>query len=457
MRAWPVLLLTSLLVGCLSDGTGPTTTPAPVPGHAWRVADVGMPGAEPTLGVASDGSIFFQAYEKTMRSQDHGATWQDVTDALAAPTTLDPMMWLDPATDRVYTNQLYVGCSYLSWSDDLGETWMHNPAACGLPVNDHQKVATGPHVEGSPLAPAGGAVYPNVVYYAYNQVAGGRVAMSVDGGLTFPYSAATFTLDCEVPGGQRAPVGGLHGHVTAGPDGTVYIPARNCGGPIVAASDDNGLTWRQVEVAPEVGTSDHDKNPEVAIDVEDTVYLAWPGADNRLFLAHSEDRGRTWSNAVAVTPGLGTVTMPVIQAGDAGRVAIAYYAVGDPDVLEAPDLVPEDTRWDLFATVSLDAKAAAPVFETVRVTKDPVQIGPISTNSGDAPSGSRNLLDFIDMVLDAEGRPYVAFADGCTGACAEDWEDATMQDSRDDRGKVAILVEGPSLLMDAGTLRPLAA
>jgi hypothetical protein len=37
---------------------------------------------------------------------------------------------------------------------------------------------------------------------------------------------------------------GLHGHIKVAPDGTVYVPNKNCGGQqAVAVSEDNGLTW----------------------------------------------------------------------------------------------------------------------------------------------------------------------------------------------------------------------
>ena len=476
MKTWvPVLLALTVLAGCIdddgrtTDGT-PDVPVTPAPAWTFSLHDVGEDGPEPTLGVTSDGSIYFQALEKTMKSSDHGATWTQVSTTLSSPTTLDPMLWVDPVTDRVFSNQLYLACSYLSYSDDGGATWISNPAACGVPVNDHQKVATGPYVEGSPLAPVGGVnpVYPNVVYYAYNAIAGSRVAISVDGGLTFPYTGLA-NPPVPVDEGDSECAAGLHGHITAGPDGVVYIPNRSScsgpdgvgqSGPVVARSFDNGLTWDQVLVHPDIGTSDHDKNPEVAIDVNNTLYITWPGADNRLYYAWSGDHGSTWSPAYLVTPQLGTATMPVIQAGDPGRIAMAYYAVEDPATvrgdegrIQPPDLTNETARWNLYVTFSLNALDDLPTWTTWSLTDDPIQIGPISTNTGDAPAGSRNLLDFIDMVLDAEGRVYIAYADGCTGACATDPE-ATMEMSRDAQGFAAVMQSGPSLYRADGTLSP---
>ncbi|MFD8503948.1 hypothetical protein ACFV2L_14640 [Streptomyces sp. NPDC059687] len=48
---------------------------------------------------------------------------------------------------------------------------------------------------------------------------------------------------------------------------------------------------------------------------------------------------------------------------------------------------------------------------------DPVQKGSICTG-GTTCGNDRNLLDFIDVTTDSQGRVLVAYADGCTGTCA---------------------------------------
>lgn len=478
-----VLLLSALLVaGCLSTGPkhgdddADDGAPVDVLGATFAVHEVGEQGPEPSIGVDSSGAIYFQASAKTMKSTDGGATWRNVNAPYALPTTLDPYLWLDPVTDRVFANQLYVACSYLTFSDDGGETWVVNPAACGTPANDHQKMATGPYVAGSPLDVAAAGhknVYPNVVYYGVNGLADSRVAMSIDGGVTFPFVAESFPA--AQPPGADAPRcgGGLHGNIVAGPDGIVYVPSRsNCagpggnrtlGGPVVAHSLDNGITWSNVVVAQDIGTPYDDKNPDLGVDTGNNVYLAFPGGDNRLWLSTSTDHGLTWSQAVVMTPSLGTVVMPALVVGSPGRIAVAYYGVEDPatstweneTLLAVPDHVPDTARWSLFVTLSLDALAATPTFQTYKVTDDdPIQVGGISTNSGDSDGAERNLLDFIDAQVDADGRVYVAFADGCTSDKCHAI-DALPDDSRDSMGMVAVQQAGPSLYAGRPDLRPL--
>ena len=65
-------------------------------------SNVGEQGAEPSIGVTSSGCIFFIAFEKPMRSCDHGQTWVNTRDITQAPFTNDPYGWVDPITDRVF-------------------------------------------------------------------------------------------------------------------------------------------------------------------------------------------------------------------------------------------------------------------------------------------------------------------------------------------------------------------
>ena len=58
-------------------------------------------------------------------------------------------------------------------------------------------------------------------------------------------------------------------------------------------------------------------------------------------------------------------------------------------------------------------------WETVNVTpNNPVQREGGICVAGTTCGENRNLLDFIDMTIDAQGRVLVGYADGCTGSCA---------------------------------------
>src|ERR1044072_6995925 len=97
MRTLAALAVLLLLSGCLSGPKAqpepPVATPADAAAATFFVHDVGEQGAEPSIGVTSDGAIFFQAFQKTMKSTDGGRAWANTNAPSSAPPTLDPYMW----------------------------------------------------------------------------------------------------------------------------------------------------------------------------------------------------------------------------------------------------------------------------------------------------------------------------------------------------------------------------
>ena len=139
-------------------------------------SSVGEDGAEPSIGVTSSGCIFFIAFEKVMRSCDHGQSWEDVSGWMCAFQTNDPWGWVDPVTDRIFNVQMQgLETSWICYSDDDGLTWVGNPHDSGTtPINDHIKLATGPWTSSG--YGIGGqitqAYYETAVYYCYNKLIG---------------------------------------------------------------------------------------------------------------------------------------------------------------------------------------------------------------------------------------------------------------------------------------------
>ncbi|HEV8360488.1 MAG TPA: hypothetical protein VGR28_08555 [Candidatus Thermoplasmatota archaeon] len=432
----------------------------------FLLADVGQKGPEPSVGVDHDGRLFFKTCcsGNVVRSVDAGATWQDVTSPLADPQTNDPYLWLDPATDRVINDDLVFGgtfpgqgCSWATWTQ-LGEDapapniWEGaNARFCSaVPETsfvDHQKVHTGKippvHVLANKI-PANDQI-PQATFFAWNTGAISKITMSIDGGYTFPFLAGSAQGTCN---------GGLHGRPRSAPDGILLIPKRDCGNPLALRSV-NFNTWDPIEVGEDVGTTSHRKNPDIAIDAAGNAYMFWPsGASGGLaaeptWLSVSHDTGATWGASIkASPPNVLSTTFHAAVAGSPGRVAVMYY--GNDHTANAPDHV-RGTKWHAYITFSLNALDPDPTFVTVQLDtdSDPIQIGSISTNSdGHAEAGSRNLLDFNDLVLDpTTGRVVAAYADGCTTVnnCANN-PSATSGVSRDNEGIAAINTLGPSLL-----------
>ena len=425
-------------------------------------SSVGEDGAEPSIGVTSSGCIFFIAFEKVMRSCDHGQSWEDVSGWMCAFQTNDPWGWVDPVTDRIFNVQMQgLETSWICYSDDDGLTWVGNPHDSGTtPINDHIKLATGPWTSSG--YGIGGqfsqAYYETAVYYCYNKLAGIFCFTSFDGGATFNTGGLIF--------GLATTNGGLHGAITSAPDGTVYVTPR-VGTPTVIVSHDNGLTWFDRSMGEDVGTPNPRKNSEVATDTESNAYHIWTGADEGVYMSRSTNSGETWEQtSIRISPSAVISTVfPQIDAGDPGRIAITYLGSENASELNQSDIdgepwvgnahyAPANVSYYLYITYSLNALDPEPVFHTVRVSPDPVQVGSICLNSGDCRDiggSNRNLLDFNDLHIDREGRVYVAFADGCTGVCATG-NNSTPEDSRSRLGSVYFLGSGPSLYESVGDL-----
>lgn len=411
---------------------------------------IGHDAAEPTLGVTSEGVLFYAAATfkndvagqpfplprtDILRSVDSGRTWEDVTPYLpggvvrAHPETGDPYVYVDPATDRVFDidQRMAVGSYTVSFSDDDGESWTGPFVACDAPPCDHQTI-----VASKPRAlPTAG--YPSIVMVCYNQVHSVACQRSLTGGAGFERATPPFRgID------ENGFCGGLHGHLKASADGVIYLPKDHCGIPMVAVTKDDGVTWTVSTVSdlPAGGGPD----PVIATDAEGNVYYAWINPDDgHLSMSTSTDQGATWSEAVDLTPpGVTAAHLPAIAAGDAGQVVLAYTATDDPEGFEG-DVDPDqrNATWHGYLSLVQDALSPKPAVLTVRVNPadDPLVRGYCG------PGRCPGMYDFIDVIVDAQGRPWAAFVDACTEDCARDPKE--KNNARE--GFVATLGRGPSL------------
>ena len=408
-----------------------------------------MQAGEPTLGATGDGNVFYvtlAGQPDIIRSSNNGKSWKIVSPTLpnggkAHRVSFDPYVYVDDAegVDRIFTIDLTVACSYLSFSDDEGKSWITNPLACGRPVNDHQTLFSGPPA----ISPT--PVYPNVVYYCWNDIGSASCSKSLDGGLTFANTgspafpgvdptAETPNYDPDEPTDAGSFCGGLHGHGHVSQDGTVYLPKGHCGQPWLAISTTEGATWERVQVAKN-GMAHHEAS--VATDEKGNIYYAWSAADRMIYLSVSKDGGEKWSKPLMVgAPGVNETNLPSLDVGQPGQVAIAYMgsenspgfpfpespgSTTNPDcfVAQLPCPPPEeykDTTWNGYMTVSKNALDKNPTFysTTVNDERDPLKRG----TCGPGRCGL-DILDFIDITIAPDGQVWSAWVDACTLACAE--------------------------------------
>ena len=335
--------------------------------------------------------------------------WEDVTFFTEGVTTLDPIGLCDhfgpsPTPGRLFQSQLSGNDSITAFSDTDGNTWTQSQGG-GIPSGvDHQSLGAGPYnVKSTPPPPP--HLYPNAVYYCSQDVATAFCARSDDGGLTFGVG---------VPIYNRTQCGGLHGHVKVAPDGTVYVPNKNCGGKqAVVASTDNGLTW-STRTVPD--STNGNTDPSVGIASDGTIYLGYQNHDSHPKIAASHDRGLTWSASTdAGAPfAIQNSVFPEVVAGDPQRAAFMF--LGTPTGGNYQDLTNFTGIWHAYIATTFDGGKS---YITVDATPgDPVQVGALCTSGTLCSGGDRNLLDFNDITIDAQGRVVAAFADGCAaGSC----------------------------------------
>lgn len=409
--------------------------PAPVPPATIPVTGVeplalaatyiGRKASEPTLGVTQAGNAFITAADfdgispanpRTLiyASYDGSTTYEDVTPVVAGqtypPATLDPYIYVDQETNRIYSDDLLVGCSLLQWSDDEGKTWsIGNPLACDGPVDDHQTIVVGNPPPGLPTVG-----YPNVVYYCVNKIADAQCARSLDGGTVFTQSGAPAFLGVSAgsndgDGTSTSPgvCGGLHGHITTDVAGRLYLPKGHCGNPWLAVSEDGGATWRQTLVHP---MSTAHTQTAVATDKAGNVYYVWWQAGTNLpYMAVSTDAGLTFGPALLIgPPGLRAVNFPSVDAGEPGHVVISYPGTTVTDPTNPA------RAWNYYVLESTDALAAQPVFRsaTANALADPV-------HRGVCLGRCAGMYDFLDVIYSPAGEIWGAMVDTCTKACAE--------------------------------------
>ncbi|HEX2021700.1 MAG TPA: sialidase family protein [Candidatus Thermoplasmatota archaeon] len=426
----------SRLVRFGADGALLPLDPAAVVGEAvYRLT--GHVGPEPNVGITSTGAIFVSADEEVLRSVDRGETWErvylfgpDVQGAPADPVSnSDPMLWVDPATDRVYADPMFpaLACTTLAWSDDEGATWTERHGTCHPPPMDHQKLGGGPPSAGAP--PVAGVLYESVLYHCYNMGVSTNCATSYDGGLSF--GPAVPVLDQ-----GRHGCGGLNGMPAVGPDGAVAVgSSEGCDGLYLAVSRDSGVTWSVVEGPKDVGGATND--PDLAFTPDGTLYAIWAGDDQIPYLARTKDLS-TWDGPWRVAPpDVRTTVFPVLSAGSDGRLAMSF--LGTRDYAGDPSDADDKARWHLYVVTTEDAASGAPTFTARQVTPDddPVQVGCIWMR-GFPGAPCRNLLDFTDSAVAPDGTFFVAYAEGCTEGCAGN-ADATPEDSRDRQAAIARL------------------
>ena len=398
----------------ITNPANPAPSTEPAPGFANYAAPESLVNAhsagEPSIGVNwNSGSSMYQAYTSTFKvnfDAAGNATWTDKSANAAngcpqgSTTSLDPILYTDHTSGRTFESQLAGKAALTCYTDDDGITW-HPTQGSGINSGvDHQTLGGGPFSANG----VGGTTSDRAVYYCSQDIADASCAVSRDGGTTYGPAVPMYSLmDC----------GGLHGHAKVAADGTLYVPNKGCGGNQgVAVSEDNGTTFTLHKVP---ASTPGDSDPSIGIGADGTTYFGYQNSDGTARVATSHDKGKTWlaDQDVGAQLGVKNIAFPTMVAGDSNRAAFAF--LGTTTGGNYQDQANFHGVWHLYVATTYDGGLSW--VTTDATPNDAVQKGSICTG-GTTCGNDRNLLDFIDVTIDKQGRVEVGYADGCTGACA---------------------------------------
>ena len=178
--------------------------------------------------------------------------------------------------------------------------------------------------------------------------------------------------------------------------------------------------------------------PVISVDRAGNLYAVWSQSASAIYMVTSTDRGDTWSQPKRVSPPAmsGTIIMPWVVAGDAGRAAVAWYRgsqPGNPNSLA--------NEWTLHMAQTLNALDAAPSFQTVQVSQNVIHRGEICLAGTlcDATGRDRSFLEYPSIDMDSKGAAVIVYNDN----------------TNQSEGPYVMLAKqatGPSLLASVGRL-----
>jgi hypothetical protein len=273
-------------------------------------------------------------------------------------------------------------------STDTGQTFTPNPGGNvtgGVPVDDRQWEEF---------------YGKDTVYMLYRTVDPviTRIQRSTDGGLTFGVAQSA---------GAIGQVGSIDVHQATG---TVYVcgtQGKVCEGSPPSAGAEPTVYNCNVAASNPLGTGHLFPIVRVADDgtTNGTAYFAFSNGQD-IFLAHSTDKGATWSEPVRVSDGPETSIslLPHIETGSTpGSVGVVWIGTSETTNVDS-------ANWQVFYAQSSNATAATPTFRQAVASDHFIHASNVS-EGGTFGNKNRNLLDYFQVSFDPTGAAVIAYTD----------------------------------------------
>jgi hypothetical protein len=375
-------------------------------------------GAEPSVAIAPDGTVYVTTPLALWRSDDQGKTFKPMGEASCPAAQLPSCPGLeeyDPGlvgggdgslavTDDgvVHWAGLGTGIPYQR-STDRGESWSEADDVSKETGSDREWVAVD-HDSGILTAQWRGSDDKGAAIF---------MRASADSGLTWDDNVTRVADD-----GRQGPIA---------PDPSspaMLLPHQVDGMLYVARSLDDGKTWKDeiatpvngrpyifpVAVFDQNGTAYlvHAADPanvlgpaDLAVEVSRTVAVP------HVYLQVSHDKGLTWTPPRMLSSPDVPAFFPWIDAGAPGRVVIAWYEAQQPiPANRVPNV------FDVKVALSSTADQGDAKFEIGQANVDPVHIGAFCTEGAACTltGGDRSMLDFFEVRVHPDGSAVLAYA-----------------------------------------------
>ena len=366
-------------------------------------------------------------------STDHGYTWEykpkTVIQGTPNPGGSGDTFTAISQNGAIYHTDLYLSSASVDTSLDGGDNWIPNTAASwempptGIIV-DRQWLDIGQTY--------GGGAGDESLYFAYNHLAWGLIMIRAD--VTNQADVAAVWTTCNgINGGVpiTSDVAARDNHAVDEETGTVYITNFASGRSQIEVwrSTDGCYSFDMFPIKT-TGSRAEAQNIFTVIDTDiaGNVYVTWSSRD-QMWLAVSTDQAETWS-IHQVTTSHAVKTLPWVDAGDEGMVAMAWYE-GEEGTEGASDSV--EGWWDLNVAASFNAHNETPAFDIYTVQAE-VHEGGIQT-TGTGGGSDRDLGDYLTVHIDPFGRLLIAYGN--------DAQDGGAADSRMSHPMFAGQLDGP--------------